>query len=133
MTTVNVWHIGNLLGGLIGAADDERIAAIPEDDKASLRKLFADRLAPAYRRLRPHGQTLFKESLRYFLNVRSPKVGDMIAAMQDVPLSKLRKWLDLAERFFGPTSPTAKVYRAELRRRQQITHASARKGGSHVR
>jgi hypothetical protein len=87
MTTVNVWHIGNLLGALTGAADEERIAAIPEDDKASLRELFADRLAPAYQRLRPHGQNLFKESLRYFLNARSATVGDMIAAMQDVPLS----------------------------------------------
>ncbi len=85
MTTVNVWHIGSLLGGLIGAADEERIAAIPEDDKASLRELFAERLAPAYHGLRPHGQNLFKESLRYFLNVRSPTVGDMIASIQDVP------------------------------------------------
>jgi hypothetical protein len=86
MTTVNVWHIGNLLGELTGAADEERIAAIPEDDKPSFRALFTERLAPAYRRLRPHGQHRFKESLRYFLNARSATVGDMIAAMQDIPL-----------------------------------------------
>jgi hypothetical protein len=89
MHKVNVWHIGNLLGSLLGlgGAEYERLRALDSGAKDSMRELFAARLAPAYRSLPRHGQRMLKRSLQHFLNTRSDQVGDMIAALQDVPLS----------------------------------------------
>src|SRR5688500_13805820 len=52
--------------------------------------------------------------------------------LKDVPLAKLRKWLATAERAFGPTCPTARIYRTEIRRRVQLERR-ARKAVRHVR
>lgn len=89
MHKVNVWHIGNLLGNLLGlgVAEYDRLRAMDSGDKNAMRELFAARLAPAYRALPVHGQCMVRRSLQHFLNTRSDQVCDMIAALQDVPLS----------------------------------------------
>jgi hypothetical protein len=56
--------------------------------------------------------------------------------LQDVPLTKLRKWLASAERAFGPTCPTARVYRTEIRRRierERLKEPRCRKAVRHAR
>ena len=89
MPKVNVWHIGNLLGSLLGlsVAEYDRLQALDSGDKNAMRELFAARLAPELKSLPVHGQRMVRQSLQHFLNTRSDKVGDMIGELQDIPLS----------------------------------------------
>jgi hypothetical protein len=86
---VNVWHIGNLLGSLLSldASEYERLLQMDSGDKSAMRELFAAKLAPAYKALPAHGRAMVRRSLQHFLNTRSEHVGNMIAALQDIPLS----------------------------------------------
>ena len=90
MTTVNMWHIANLLCPLTGVGpvqEWERLAMIADDDKPALRKVFAEHTVPVYARLRPHGQASVRQSLRYFLNARPTAMVEMMADLQDMPLA----------------------------------------------
>jgi hypothetical protein len=89
MQTVNVWHIGNFLGYLLilEVSEFDRLSALESDNKVAMRELFAARLVPAYQALPLHGQRILRRSLQYFLVNRSAVVGDMIAALQDLPIS----------------------------------------------
>jgi hypothetical protein len=53
--------------------------------------------------------------------------------LQTVPLAKLRRWLAQAELAFGPTCSTARVYRAEIRRRLQVDRQKPGKAVLHDR